>query len=181
MVKIIRKVCILSSLVAFIAGCGYNTQSLIATEFKSIYVEPFANKINITAEQSNARMYRGYRPGLEIEITKKVIDRYMSDGNLKIGSSDNADVILKSELTDYRKEPLRYDSNDNIEEYRIKIIVNIQLVDADTGKTIWKEMGFSGETTYRTNGSLAKSESQAIREAMDDLARRIVERTVEGW
>ena len=50
-----------------------------------------------------------------------------------------------------------------------------------TGKIIWKEKEFSGEATYRTTGSLAATESASVKDAVSDLARRIVERTVEGW
>lgn len=165
----------------FIAGCGYTTQSLLPSNFKTIYVDNFANMISVTAEQSDARMYRGYRPGMEIEITKAVRDRYIFDGNLKIANEDASDIMLSGALTDFRREPLRYDRNDNVEEYRIKITVEMELKETKTGKKLWRENAFSGETTYRTGGSLAKSEAAALKDAISDLARRIVERTVEGW
>jgi hypothetical protein len=144
-------------------------------------VENVVNRINVTAEQTNLRMYRGYRPGMEINLTKAIIDRYLFDGNLKTAPEGKADLILNTELIDYKRDPLRYDANDNIEEYRIKLIVNMELVDAKTGKTEWKERGFAGETTYMTMGPIAKSDEQALATAMNDLARRIVERTVEAW
>lgn len=56
---------------------------------------------------------------------------------------------MRGELIDFKRDPLRYDTNDNIEEYRIKLIVNMELIDADTGESLWKENGFAGEkTTY---------------------------------
>lgn len=164
-----------------VSGCGYTTASLLPPEFKTIYVENFKNSINVTAEQSELRMYRGYRPGMETDITKAVIDRFMFDGNLKIAPEEKANLILKSELIDYKRDSLRYDANDNVEEYRIKLIVNIQLEDTLKGAVLWAEKGFAGETTYRVAGSGAKSESAAIRDAISDLAKRIVERTVEAW
>lgn len=167
--------------VLLVAGCGYTTRSLLPSEFKTIYVENVVNKINVTAEQSNLRMYRGYRPGMEITLTKTIIDRYLFDGNLRTAPEGKADLILNTELIDYRREPLRYDANDNIEEYRIKLIVNLQLVNAKTGETVWTERGFAGETTYNTMGSLAMNDSTAVGIAMEDLARRIVERTIEAW
>lgn len=165
----------------FISGCGYTTRSLLAPAYRSIYVENFINKINITEEQTEERMYRGYRPGLEIDLTKAIIDRYILDGNLRIANLKDASLILRGELLDFRKEALLYDANNNVEEYRIRLVVNIELIDAKSDNTVWREKGFSGETTYRTGGSLAKSESTAIKEANADLARRIVERTIEGW
>ena len=164
-----------------VSGCGYTTSSLLPPKLKTIYVENFKNSINVTAEQSELRMYRGYRPGMEVEITKAVIDRFMFDGNLKAAPEEKADLILKSELVDYKRDSLRYDANDNVEEYRIKLIVNMELVEVSSGTVLWKENGFAGETTYRISGSGARNESTAIRDAVSDLARRIVERTIEAW
>jgi len=163
------------------SGCGYTTRSTLPSNIKTIYVDNFVNKINVAAEQTNERMYRGYRPGMEVEVTNAIRDRFIFDGNLKIAPEESANLILKGELIDFRREPLRYDNDDNIEEYRVKLIVNMEVLNADTGEVRWQEKGFSGETSYRTSGSLVKTESTAVRDATEDLARRIVERTVEEW
>lgn len=177
-----KKILLVTAVLTFVlSGCGYTTRSLLPSEYKTIYVDNFKNEIKITAEQSNERMYRGYRPGMEITITKAVIDKYLMDGNLRIASPEKADLILTSSLVDFNRGGVRYDTNDTVLEYRIKLVVNMELNEAKTGKTVWKEPGFAGETTYNTSGSLAKSESAAIDAAVEDLARRIVERTVEAW
>jgi hypothetical protein len=46
---------------------------------------------------------------------------------------------------------------------------------------LWEENGFTGETSYFVTGTQAISEDQAIQNSIIDLARRIVERTVEQW
>lgn len=165
----------------FVSGCGYTTHSLLPSEFKSIYVQNFTNQIIITDEQTDKRMYRGYKPGMERDLTREVIDKFLSDGNLKIKNDRTANIVLKGELIDFRKEALRYDDNNNVEEYRIVLTVNMELEDTRTGKAVWSEKAFSGESTYRTSGNLAQSEEAALKTATQDLARRIVERTVEGW
>jgi outer membrane lipopolysaccharide assembly protein LptE/RlpB len=164
-----------------IAGCGYSTRSLLPPEFKTIFVDNVVNGIRITAEQSNLRMYRGYRPGMEVQLTKAIIDRYLFDGNLKTAPENKADLILKTMLIDYKRDALRYDGDDNVEEYRIKLIVNMELVNAKTGALVWQEKGFAGEKTYNVVGRLAMGEEAALAAAMEDLARRIVERTIEAW
>jgi hypothetical protein len=169
------------TLLLFISGCGYTTQSLLPSDLKTIYVSNFKNSIKITAEQSNLRMYRGYRPGMERDLTKVVNDKFLADGNLRIARESDADLILEGELTDFRRGGLRYDTNDNVEEYRLELVVNIELKNLKTGKVVWTEKGFAGETNYMTTGSLAKTESAAINDAIIDLARRIVERTIEAW
>ena len=163
-----------------IAGCGYTTRSLLPSQFKTIYVENFVNKIKVTAESSDERMYRGYRPGMEIDVTNTIRNKYLFDGNLKISDSENADLILKGELVDFRNEALRYDRNDNVLEYRVRMVINMELTTKD-GKTRWKENNFAGESLYNATGSITNTESTAIQDAEDDLARRVVERTVEEW
>lgn len=178
----IKYIGFLSLIVAlFIAGCGYTTRSLLPENFKTIYVENVKNDIRVTAEQNNLRMYRGYRPGMETELTKAIIDRYRFDGNLKVVSDNRADLILDCALIDYKRDALRYDANDNVDEYRIILIVNMKLIDAKTGDVVWTEKGFAGESTYNTIGNLAMTDSGGVADAMNDLARRIVERTVEAW
>jgi outer membrane lipopolysaccharide assembly protein LptE/RlpB len=165
----------------FIPGCGYTARSLLPSNLKSIYVENFANKIDVTAESSNERMYRGYRPGMELAISRSIRDKYLFDGNLKIAEEKEANLILKGKLVDFRNEALRYSRTDNIEEYRIRLVVDLELINAKDGTTRWKESNFAGESLYNTSGKFAKTQEQAIRDAQDDLARRVVERTVEEW
>lgn len=175
-----RSAAALSIALFFISGCGYTTRSLLPSDLKTIYVENLVNKIKLTAESSDDRMYRSYRPGMEIETSRFIRDKYLFDGNLKVVDSNNADLILRGELADFRNEALRYDRSNNVQEYRIRIVVNIELQTRD-GKTRWVENGFAGEALYTTTGPLAKSETVAVADAQADLARRIVERTIEEW
>ena len=162
-------------------GCGYTTRSMISSQYKTIYVIPFLNKIDITSEANTGRDYRLYRPVLETDITRAVIDRFMFDGNLRPAKKENTDLILKGDLIDYRRDVLRYETDDTPEEYRISLAVDISLWDGKENKLVWEEKGFTGETTYFLTGANAKSENTAITDATADLARRIVERTVENW
>lgn len=162
-------------------GCGYSTGSLLPSRLKTIYVDNFKNKIDIGKEVTESAPYPLYRPGLENDVTNEIVERFVFDGNLRIASKEDADLILRGSLLDYRQEALRYDSSDNVEEYRIKITVDMELLDVANDKLLWKETGFAGESTYKTMGRFATSEDTAREVALEDLARRIVERTIEGW
>lgn len=164
-----------------LAGCGYSRGSLLPSHLKTIYVDNFKNKIDIGREVTESNRYMLYRPGLENDVTEAVVNRFVFDGNLRIADKEDANLILKGSLVDYRQEALRYDSDDNVEEYRIKIAVDIELLDVANNKTLWEEIGFIGESTYNTTGQFATSEDNAREEAVEDLSRRIVERTIEGW
>ena len=168
-------------LIFTISGCGYTTRSLIADKFKTICITPFLNKVDITAENYTGNKYRIYRPMLETDVTRTVSNKFLFDGDLKPAEKDLADLLLKGELVEFRRDPLRYNDNDDVEEYRINILVNVSLWDNRENKLIWQENNFTGEATYFVTGQLAKSEDAAVLDALDDLARRIVERTVEQW
>jgi len=170
-----------------IAGCGYTTRSMLSGKYSTIYITPFLNKVDVTQEAYSNNKYRIYRPMLETDITKKVIDKYLFDGNLRPIKEESADMILKGELVEYRKDPVGYTSdNNNVTEYRINIYVNLSLWDAKENKLLWQENNFNGNYSYFTSyasGSnvIIVSEETAVTRAVEDLARRIVERTVEQW
>ncbi len=173
---------LLSASLALLGGCGYSTHSAFVSQYRTIYVEPFINKVDFTQEKYIANKYRTYKPLLETDVTRAVVDRYLFDGNLKPVPMENARLILKGEVTQFRRDPLRYQSdNETVAEYRINIVVNMSLRDVQEDKILWEENGFTGDSTYFTSGSSAKSDDQATQDAITDLARRIVERTVEAW
>lgn len=170
--------CFLSSV---ISGCGYTTRSMSSNKFRSIYVTPFVNKIDFTQENYAGNKYKIYKPSLETDITKGVINKFITDGNLKIEEKQSADLVLTGELTEFRRDPLKYTGNDDVEEYRLNLVVNMSLWDNRENRVIWKEKGFTGDTSYFTIGAQATSEDIAINNAVKDLARRIVERAVDQW
>jgi hypothetical protein len=167
--------------VLLVSGCGYTTRSMISNKFHTIYVTPFINKIDITTEADAGSKYKLYRPMIESDVTRYVNNRYLFDGNLRPAREELADLVLKGEIVEFRKDALRYLDNEAVSEYRINLIVNISLWDKKEDKLIWKEDRFTGDTTYFTQGSQTKSEDTAVNDALNDLARRIVERTVEDW
>lgn len=162
-------------------GCGYTTHSVMPEGEPTLYVANFENKIDVTEETSDRNVYYAYKPGMEIDITREVIDRFIFDGNYRVTDRKAAHFLLKGELIRFERQPLRYDTNENITEYRVNVVVNLELIDQKKQEIVWTEQNFAGESTYRTSGQFSKSESAAIQEAIKDLARRVVERTVENW
>ncbi len=160
-----------------LTGCGYSTRSVMTNGFKTIYVAPFKNQIVYGSENEK----NIYLPLMEIKVSKAIIDRYLFDGNLKIATENAADAILTGELIDYKRESLRYDDNNDVLEYRIRVSVSMRLRDVANDKISWEENRFSGEATYFVSGALAISEDTAVDNAVKDLARRVVERTIENW
>ncbi len=169
----------------FLSACGYTTRSSISNKFRTIYITPFINKIDITREMNAENKYKIYRPSLETDVTVSVTNKFLFDGNLKPVREQTADLILKGEVVDFARDPLRYSDNNDVQEYRVNVRVNMSLWDNQENKLLWEENGFTGYTNYFTSfypvASERKDESVAVNQALEDLARRVVERAVEEW
>ncbi len=178
-----KKFSFLLMLPLVIAGCGYTTGSLLPEHIETIHIQPFRNKIELTDELAlDQYRFRTYRADLEIDITKEVIDKFINDGHLKVVEEENADLILSGELIDYLRTPVRYGAdNEAVEEYRISIVCSLKLKDISKDVIMWREPRVIGDSTYSLSGSYATSEASCVSAAVSDLARRIVNRTIEGW
>ncbi len=163
------------------AGCGYTTRPGLASNLKTVYIKPFTNRIDVTRLTTGHERFPIYRHRLEVDITNAVIDRFQFTGLLRPAGADRADAHLEGELVDFRRDALRYNASQQVEEWRLNLVVNLRFIDQSTQTLLWEESGFTGDTTYFALGANAQSESQALDRAVTDLARRIVERTVENW
>lgn len=168
-------------LVLLLPGCGYTTGSLLPDNLKTIYVDNFKNNIKVSREPSGERGFQLYRPGVENEITAAITDQFIFDGLLQIVNENDADLMLSGEIIDYYKEPLRYDSFDNVEEFRIIVTINMELFDNTQNKAMWEVNDFIGYATYRLTGAFAADEEEAREEAVKDLAQKVSEKVVEAW
>lgn len=164
-----------------LSGCGYTQKSLLPEHIKSIYVPPVKNGIDLSAEISDKDRFRIYRPGVEVEITNAIINRFIFDGNLKVESQDRADAVVEATLTDYRRDALRYSESDDVQEYRLNIVLDVKVTDAKDHKVIWQDAHLTGDTTFFLSGPRAVSEDEAAAKAVEDVARRVVENTIEVW
>ncbi|MEA3488909.1 MAG: LPS assembly lipoprotein LptE [Candidatus Omnitrophota bacterium] len=163
------------------AGCGYTSSSLLPPELDSVHVVNFENKIDPAREVSSRRPTYAYWPGLEIDVTRATIDRFIFDRHLDIKSRKKAALLLKGQLVDFRQLPLSYDKGDSVTELRVEIFVDLELYNNLTGELMWREGRFMGWSSYDIAGPNAEPESGGVRSAVKDLSQRIVERVVEAW
>jgi len=157
-----------------ISGCGYTAGSLIPSHIDTIYIQTFKNK---TSE-----------PNIEIVVTNAIKDRFAWDGSLKIeNKKDDADSMLQGEIIKYEKIPVAWGSNDEVEEYRLVLTVNLVYTDLVNDKVMWQEKKFKVDSEYYTTlkdqkfTSINLDKSALIDNAAEELAFEVVSRTVEGW
>jgi len=167
-------------LLSLLSGCGYTARTVLPGDIKTIHVEIFKNSIDITKEVSAKDKYEVYRPDLEVDLRDEIVGRIFLDGHLKVSSGSHADAVLEGQITEFRKDPLRYE-NEDVTEYRITLVCDIVLEGARDSEVLFEENNITGDATYFTTGALQKTETAALTDAMQDLARRIVNRIVENW
>lgn len=164
-----------------ISGCGYTTRPGLPSQFRTVYIQPFTNKIDVTQLATNEQRFPIYRHKMEADITAAVISRFQFTGLLRPANAQHADTRLEGELVDFHRDALRYDASQQVEEWRLNVVVDLRFLDQTTQTLLWEEKGFTGDTTYFARGAKTESEAAALDRAVTDLARRIVERTVENW
>lgn len=166
-------------LISSVYGCGYTTRSALPARLKTVYIEPFKNSMDYTTATGDRSVYI---PLLEVKVRDAIVDRFLFDGNLRVTAApEEADLVLTGEVVDYQRNPLRYTDDDDVQEYRIQIVTKLSLAETGSDAPMWAYNRFIGQATYFTAGAQATSEESAMQEAMVDLARRIVERTIEDW
>ena len=179
-----RRVGIFVALTMLGTGCSSTVKRTLPGEVRTLAIEQFRND---TAQD--------LLPALLHEEIRRA---FRLDGRLSIlDNAIDADSLLKGAVIDYIKQPARFDRNNVVQEYRLRMAVDLSLVDVAQNRVLWTESG-PASTSYRgaalrkleryanfvvvpAEGLPVESEVDAQRRMVRDLARDIVLKVVEGW
>ena len=160
---------------ALVAGCGYTNKTVLPKKIHSIAVPTFEDRIPTDSDFT-------HQAGLVVDVTNAVINRLLFDGNLRVVDEKDADVTLVGKVIRFDQEPTRFDDLERVEEYRLVVVTHITLLDNHTQKPLWIESNLGGDTEFFLEGSSrGKGQRRATEEAVEELARNIVDRIVEDW
>ena len=166
---------------AALHGCGYSATRLLPSKYRTVYVQPLENKIAITQEVNEQFGFQTNLPDIEEKITQGVISHFLFDGNLRVTTKpEEADLKIEGKLTNFYRQPVRRNQDNNVEEYRLNLTGEVILRDKE-GQVLWEEPNMIGDVTYFVTGSSARSESSAVDDLIVDFSKRVVERVVENW
>jgi outer membrane lipopolysaccharide assembly protein LptE/RlpB len=149
---------------------------MIPEHIKNIYVQPVINATN--------------QFGIEGSFTNYITDEFMIDGRLSVvNSSKEADAVIIVTIKRYILEPLTYDVNGVVEQYKLWVIVSASLVDKDNNVNLWTEPNLEGiqiyrDTTRRQSGDSfgdGMTEEEARQIIWTKMSRNIVRRVVKGF
>lgn len=168
-----NKIIILVFMLLNFAGCGYGlvgTSVSLPEHIKTVAVPIFVNKTS----QYN----------VEGIITNAFIDEFISSGKLKTKEKKEANAVLEGEVVSYQVNPLSYDTNGAVLEYRLKISINILFKDLINDEVILKRGGLEAKSDYLSLDSLGeqeKAEEEAFKKVSQDIAREAVSMILEGF
>ncbi len=177
---------VLFILLFIISGCGYTTSGCRYVGEK-IIIKPVTNSIDITSESRKYSTYESYPILIENRLTNKLVRKFNIDGSLKVVNYSPQALELVCNITDYKKEALRYSDDDDVREQRLRLYVKMKFT--NPAGEILEERNVMGETTYFLTGITLtdgtsirpKSETAAQADLIDDTARRISEAVLEEW
>ncbi len=149
-------------------SCGYTLRSGMLSGMRRIHLSGFENHT--------------YEHSIEIDLERRLAREFIADGALAVADAQTSDVRMSGAVNEYILEPYAYGADESeVERYRMIIRARVLLEALPGGAMLWQEDAIEGEHIYHPEGMLAKTEEEARREALRDLARRIVLRTVGSW
>jgi outer membrane lipopolysaccharide assembly protein LptE/RlpB len=167
---------LLLSLLLLLSSCGYRFSSvggIVPEDAKTIAIPAF---INGTAE-----------PYVDVEVTKAVVNEFLTDGRLQVVSAESADLVLRGTVTKFEMTPSTYSANNYVQSYIVSLGVNVAVEEAKTHKRIWQESDISAvfNTSYSVSiGDITATKiakEAALKNASRDVASTLRSRLLEGF
>lgn len=152
---------------AVTAGCAGNQTRSIPANVNSVYFAPVQNDSS--------------EPGLENILTDEATQQILADGRVDLVDQKEADVTVKSTITNYKRIPLIYNDQDIVQQYKVRVEMKIRMLDAETGEVLNQFDNVFRETTYSDVNPPVETEFAAQQRVLRKLARDIVTTIVEGW
>lgn len=162
--------------VLLISSCGYHfsgTGAIVPEGVKTISVPVFFNATN--------------EPYVDVEVTRAVVEEFMTDGRLKVASLEEAELALRGRIMKYEVIALSYTAESYVQQYRVHMVVEASLEDLRAKKILWQERGIESSlisdyaVTLGDVRSTRVAKDAAIKKASQDIAWTLRSRVLEGF
>ncbi|HSR12246.1 MAG TPA: LPS assembly lipoprotein LptE [Thermodesulfobacteriota bacterium] len=156
-----------------LSGCGYHlrgSETNLPPEIQSVAIPIFGNNTTQT--------------GIEAEVTRALVDRFISSRRLPVNGSASADAILSGTVLLFTTSPVAVTSSTQVStEYRATLTVQFIFKDQKTGRILFRET-MNDWRTYPVVNDLNATEQNklaAIRQISVLLADKIYELVLGGF
>jgi len=153
------------------AGCAYYSVSgSLPGHIKTAAVPLFDNE---TTE-----------PGIVEDVSSAIIDAIISNGSMKVVGEFQADAVVRGVIIDVIDEADEYSSSEQAKQFKVRIFADVVFFDRVKNRPLWEEKNLEGWARYDASGSggaESVSRDEAKEQALDMLAKEIIDKTVAGW
>lgn len=155
---------------ALLAGCGYHfsgKSGKMPGDIKSLHIPIFDNKTR--------------KPDIEQPLTQA----FASEFARTVDVGENAEAILHGSIRSYDLKSVSYTKNDVNQEYRLTVVVSLQMVRREGGVVLWEDSSVAdyGDfvVTLTDVTATREAEAEAFKKIARDTARLVKERMMENF
>jgi hypothetical protein len=121
-------------------------------------------------------------PRIEVLVTDTVIKQFHQDGTYRIAEEDNADAILKGEITEITRSPARSLRGNVLATVEFSLIMHVRYsLVSRSGAVLMPPADVIGTTSFFVGSDVTTDERQALPLAAEELANHLVTQLSEGW
>jgi len=160
------------ALCLLLGGCGVYgfSSSLLPSHIKTVGIPLMENRTD--------------RRDLATALADSLTEAFLRDNTLKVVDERDADAVIEGKILEYRRAPFTYDTAENVQTYRVEIVLEARFVDVRKNNVLWEEKHLSQWGTYNfvpVGGQPAETEDTAIGRVLAKVRDDIVNRSIEGW
>lgn len=156
---------LLAIAVACLVGCGYSSEPLIATHYRTIALEIFKNETR----------YRDF----EFVLTEALRNEITSKTNLKLVRRNKAETLLTGTILEYDQYILTERETDEVREMEVKITLAFEWRDLRTGSIIHRRKSFTRSADAKFDRG--ETRETAAAEVLADVAEAIINDLEKEW
>jgi len=119
--------------------------------------------------------------GLVEELTNRVEKAVLDNGAMKITGEFQADAVINGTVVNVIDEADEFSRDEQAKQFRLRIIADVAFFDRIKNRIIIEEKGIEGWARYDASGGGGISREEAKLQALDMLAKEIIDKTVTGW
>lgn len=121
-------------------------------------------------------------PRVEVLITDSVIKQLQQDGTYKIANENNADAILKAEISEIIRTPARSLRGNVLATTEFNLAMHVKYkLETPSGTVLMPSTEVVGTTSFFVGEDVTTDERQALPLAAEELAIHLVTQLSEGW
>jgi outer membrane lipopolysaccharide assembly protein LptE/RlpB len=121
-------------------------------------------------------------PRVEVLITDSVIKQLQQDGTYRIAHENNADAILKAEISEIIRTPARSLRGNVLATTEFNLAMHVKYkLETPSGTVLMPSTEVVGTTSFFVGEDVTTDERQALPLAAEELAIHLVTQLSEGW